>query len=412
MKKNQYELDHATSVFAYGYSEMRKSNIRLTVTVNQEIDSKILQISSDQIVKKYPDFFVYIVETRSNIKLAPLEELPKVLEDHSNFLNMSWKDMKKKAVNIFYTKHTVTLEYFHGISDANGGFFILKELINHYFGLVNQKELSFDGSQNQYDFQNAYESMISSKKIKKIKYSQMKTTFFINSPQDVRRLKKTTYEVDLTEIKNLATNHKVTVTQLLAAIQIEALNRIKKNNDSKRSNRIKLSIPVNLRNYYKSSTLRNFVWNIDVAPVVSDEKNNICDLAQDIHLDMNKKLNRYYLEDFISPTVKLASLKIVRRLPIRIKKLFIKTSLNYLGQKTTMTMSNLGIKKFPIEIEGEIKDITMMFSPKPKSAYSCGIVSYNNKLSITYVRALNTPVLERMVEDVLDELNIQYKKMA
>ena len=72
----------------------------------------------------------------------------KVSKDNLEYLDISWKDMEKKAVKVLYTKHSISLEFFHGISDASGGFFILKDLIIEYLCMHNQSDYLYDCNKN------------------------------------------------------------------------------------------------------------------------------------------------------------------------------------------------------------------------------------------------------------------------
>lgn len=407
ISEKQFELDQAAYIFTYGYSDRRNSMIRLTVILTTSIDSILLQNAADNTVKKYPEFFVSLLETKNEIKLITTKKRIKILKNNSNILTMTWDDMKENATRILFTQDSIILEFFHGISDANGGLFIIKELITEYLTLSNTIS-SCNKNNHEINFSNSYIDLKTNENKSNLKVPNVHSTFLIKSETELLDTPVVTnYYFRTSILITFAKKYNVSITQLLAAMLFEALNRLKMNNEKQKL--IKLSIPVNLRTYFKSNTLRNFVWNLNLA-IKNAHDDDLEAIANQIKSKMNEQLKYKNLLNSILPTVRLSKLTLIKKMPLPIKKFFIKYSLELFDKKSTMTMSNLGRVVFPEDIEKNITNVTMSFSPKPNSPYSCSIASFNDILSLSFSRTIDDDKLEKTFECVLNEINISFDK--
>ena len=69
-----------------------------------------------------------------------------------------------------------------------------------------------------------------------------------------------------------------------------------------------------------------------------------------------------------------------------------------------MTFSNLGVWNLPDNLKPYIQQCSMVFSPKPSTPYSCGVVSVENALTLTLTRSIKEPLLESRILQILGKV--------
>lgn len=69
-----------------------------------------------------------------------------------------------------------------------------------------------------------------------------------------------------------------------------------------------------------------------------------------------------------------------------------------------MTFSNLGVWQIPNTMKPYIKQCSVVFSPKPTTPYSCGLVSIGNNLTLTLTRSIKEPLLESRILQILEKV--------
>ena len=98
---------------------------------------------------------------------------------------------------------------------------------------------------------------------------------------------------------------------------------------------------------------------------------------------------------------KIYELKIMKILPVSIKKWLVQTVLALPVTGNSLTFSNLGAVFLPEELKAHIAGLSMAFSTKPESPYSCSAISIGDKLCLSFLRTIKEPVLETQFEKIL-----------
>lgn len=182
----------------------------------------------------------------------------------------------------------------------------------------------------------------------------------------------------------------------------------KKEVKARRQRSIKIFLPVDLRNFFPSKTLRNFV--LYATPEIDPRKGNytLKEIVNSVKHQLGEQLTEDNLRARVTYNVQLERKLIVKILPLFLKRLLMK-SIFFLNEKSTcMTISNLGIITVPKEMEPYIERFDCILSPRKNSPYNCGITSYGDKLYINFIRNTKQPVLEKGFFELLEKLNLNF----
>ena len=148
---------------------------------------------------------------------------------------------------------------------------------------------------------------------------------------------------------------------------------------------IKVCIPVNLKKYFKSTTVSNFFSYITLETTLNKEQ--FCDFDNIIEFVKNDFKNRL-TEDKISQTmsanVKWGNNFFVRIIPLILKDIILKISYMEIRKYTTITLSNVGRVSVLPEYKNYIDKFLFLLAPEPVEKIKCSACSYENKLIFTF----------------------------
>jgi hypothetical protein len=164
---------------------------------------------------------------------------------------------------------------------------------------------------------------------------------------------------------------------------------------------IRLSIPVDLRKRFSSSTLRNFMLPVTVYAGNAREKTSLSALCQSFDKQLKENVNKEYLSALATTYVKMAKSKVIAALPLFFKRWIVQTFFSLSKGGNCMTFSNLGVWRIPDAMKPYVERCSVVFSPKPTAPYSCGVVTIGNTLTMTLTRNIKEPLLEARALQVL-----------
>ena len=222
-------------------------------------------------------------------------------------------------------------------------------------------------------------------------------------------LSLTCFRIPLAAALEAAHRHHCTLTVFMSAVMMQALLRLQneKNPNTKRQKRIKLLIPVNLRNLFPSSTLRNFaMYTIpELDPRLGAYSfDEICRIIQH---KMGTEFTAKHMSCVIATNVNDERNPLVRLIPLPLKNAVMKAIFDSVGEKKScLTLSNLGSVKVPEEMAGYIRRFDFILGAQAAAPYNCGMLSYGDTVYINFIRTIQDAELERHFYAVLKEMGL------
>jgi NRPS condensation-like uncharacterized protein len=205
--------------------------------------------------------------------------------------------------------------------------------------------------------------------------------------------------ISSTKMIELARSKGLKMTQYFAALMMYVIHstQIKYREQLKGNNTpVKIFVPVNLRKHFPSETLRNFSNFVKTDMVMDNPDITLDELFEHAKKQFDEGLTKSELIRKMSENVAFEKNIVLRFMPYVIKKYALKIGYNMLGNKlNTMSLTNIGQIKFPKSMEPYIKDVTAAVNAGYYNAVNCSILSYNDKLKITFTRSIIETTIEK-----------------
>ena len=396
-------LDNAAKIYPAASRRKWNAVFRLSATLNEKIDPKVLQSALEVTAKRFPSIAMRLKKGLFWYYLEEVTESPKVQEEDSfPCKKMPRSELKVCAFRVLYYENRISTEFFHSLTDGNGGMVFLKTLVAEYLcqkekicikntdGVLDRNELPMDSELE--DSFLKYSGNVSASR-------REPTAYKIRGEREMDGfLHITTGIIDSKEILEKAKEHKVSLTVYLISVLIKSICKIQdKHVKIKAAKRhVKILVPVNLRNFFESSSLRNFV--LYVTPGINPKMGDYSfeEILKAVYHQMGSELTEKQLNSRITANVKVEKSAILKVMPLFIKNFAMKTAYNLVGEsKSCLTLSNLGVITLPEEMSEYVPRMDFLLGPQAIQNYSCAVLSYKDKLYINLSRTTIKPELEK-----------------
>lgn len=408
-------LDNAAKIYPAARRRNWTNVFRLSATLTEDVDKDALQRALDITVRRFPSIAVRL---KTGMFWYYIEEIPKapdIMDEKPYPLSrMFFDDIRKCALRVLVYQKRIAVEFFHALTDGNGGLIFLKTLLCEYVKEKYKENVTpWDGILNVLDEPTPEELEDSFLKYSGgVKATRADTTAFkLTGTRELDGyVTNTTFIFDSADIIKMAKEMKVTVTSLFSAIMLTAAARIqeKKVRNIKRRKPVKILIPVNLRKMFPSCSLRNFV--LYVTPGIDPRygEYTVQEAASLIQSQMAIMNTPKQMRARIAKNVGDEKALIIKLMPLFIKNLAMKMVFNAVGErKSCFALSNLGVCTLPPEIDKYVTKMGFVLGVQAKAPYNTGLITYKDKMYLNFVRNIKEPLLEREFYQVLKELNIK-----
>lgn len=399
-----FRLDNSGKIFPEVSSHRETNVFRVAVSLTEKIDNVLLQQAVDTILARYPMFKVKLKKGffwsyfDYNSKPFRVEELK-----HYVCGEINPKKNNGYLFRVMYRNTDIVIEMFHSLADGAGVILLLKALTYEYMVLAG-KDVKPDNlvpTKNQRPSMEEYEDA-------NTKFYDKKNKKHVPEKR-AYRIKGTPLSEDLTGIIsgtmstsrmiNLARENNMTITEYFTALmmytiyvtQIQYRGQIKSNQSP-----VKIFVPVNLRKHFPSNTLRNFSNFVKVGMVMTEDDISFENLKTLVKDQFEKGMTKRELIRKMSENVKFEKNIFLRFTPYFLKKYALKIGYNMLGMKlNTMSLTNIGKVDFPESMQPYVYDVTAGVYSGKFNTVNCSIMSYQDRLKISFTRSIVETTIER-----------------
>ncbi|MBN2547201.1 MAG: hypothetical protein JXB50_15470 [Spirochaetes bacterium] len=397
-----YPLDNLAKIFPTNSSVRLTTLFRLSVSMNAPIKISILQDAFNHLLKRFPyfkvqlksGFFWYYFQSNPNI--------PKIMvESKYPCMNMSFKKNGVLPFRLKAFKNRISVEFSHILTDGTGALSFLKALIAEYLKLsgVMIKNLEDIININDKPDEKEWEDSFLEHYHKNIPKPHNGSKAYHIPYRLIEKGKYyiTTGILPLNKIIKITKEKNVSITDFFVSLFFEAIQNLYFSNSIKNKNRnpICISIPINLRNIYPSSTLRNFF--LTVTPEIDPRlgKFSFDEILQKVHHFLRIEIDKKYINQQIKRNVGGEVNPVIRVLPLFIKNLVLSFIYSREDKLVTSNFSNLGKVTLPETISDYISGFDLYPPPNPNYKISCTAISFKDRLSITFGKLIEETDIER-----------------
>ena len=410
-------LDNAAKIYPAARTSNWTNVFRLSATLKDEVDREVLQSALDVTVRRFPSIAVRLRRGTFWYYLEEIPHAPAVKDEKSYPLaRMPFDDIRSCAFRVIIYKKRIAVEFFHALTDGNGGMVFLKTLVAEYlsekYGAIIPNELGvldrleIPKEEELEDCFPKHSGKIAASRKEADSYriwGESEKDGFCNN---------TTFIIDSEALTDLAHSYGVTVTAVIAAAFIKAGINLQNEEiySVKRKKPVKVLIPCDLRRIYGSKTLRNFV--LYSTPGVDPRLGEYTfrEISEIVYKQMSLDITQKNMSSRIKTNVKDEENMILKLTPLFIKNIVMKAVFTMCGEKKSMlTVSNLGVVKIPDKMAEFVERFDFVLSVQSSAPYNAGVLSYGGKTYINVIRNIRESRLEKQLYSVLRKEGIDVK---
>lgn len=414
-----FPVDNAGQIFIPIHSPMEPTISRIAVDLNEEVDSGLLQKAVGIIIKRFPYFQVYLKRTPFKYVFKRTHDIPAIEKDTrwtNRYINFFEKNFLFK---VKYTEKTIAVELSHILSDGFGTMTFLMALLLQYFKL---KGLAFSSKEvediikpesplDSEEWECPYRKTFSPEGPKLKFYSGA----FIPGGSMIRQDKyfSTIFRMDLNKARILAKEKHATLNVFMAAIYTSAIEKLyfenKKDGHIKKPVPIRIQIPVNLRRYYPTKSLKNFSYVYSPEFFPEKEPLSIDELIRFISASISHERHSGSVENQIARNLRFEENPFFKYAPLFIKDALFRFFYFIFSRNTySGIITNLGNISLPPTMEKLIDSFSILPGSSRFLGRIAAIYSYKEELVLNIGSLIKDLHMENTIADLLTKLDISY----
>lgn len=397
-----YKLDLSAIVYPTLQRRDFSSVYRLSVVLKEAIDPDLLQQALDMTLPRFPTYKVAIRKGLFWRYLEPNNRPgPYVRKDIKNpCMPMHFKGSNRYLIRIYYYENRIALEAHHCLGDGTGGMCLLQTLTAVYLGLLGhpvQPEgfvLDIAQEPDPEELEDAY---------MRYAHAQVCPPRPAEKTYRVRGTKEPFYTLNIIdgilsvrEVMAVARKYNASITEYLNAVLLYALLQKQSADFHIRLRPVRIAMPVNLRRFFPSRTLRNFITM--VYPFVDPRLGEYTfeEIVVHVHNYMRYYINKNMLRGDITTNASTQRNPVIRVVPLFIKDFVVRTFYTRVQDKNSSAgLTNMGALHVPEDMKPYIERFDIYMGQPFSSRTNCAIISFEDILTINFASSIVEADVER-----------------
>ena len=400
-------LDNAAKIFPPTSSSRDPKVFRFACELYETVDAQILQHALDRTVERFPFYqsilkkglFWYYFE-ESTLHPAVTEE------DRNPCAPIYSADRPGLLFRVCYYKKRINLEVFHALADGMGAVHFLRTLVAFYLAekhpdAAGESVSSGGGASSQEQIrQDAFEKYYDQKK--NIRNQRAERAYRIRGP----RLTENRFGVmegvlSVKSVLSIAHECRASLTEFLTALLICSIHDGMTVRDCARP--VVVTVPVDLRNYFKTQTARNFFGIIHVSHPFNTGGDSFPEVLANVRRSFQEQLNSETMLEIINRYSALENNFLIKTIPLEIKIPCLKLAGRHAAGEETTAVSNLGKIVMPSGMDAHIRLFSVMVGTRRPQLCLC---SFGDMLTISYSAQLESTDIPRRFFRRLADLGV------
>lgn len=406
-------LDNAALIFPAIRQRRWVNAFRVSATLTEPVDPILLQQAVTDLMPRFPSMYVRLKTGVFWYYLEELDAPPTVREDYAYPLTlMQEKELRTCCLRVMYFQDRIAVEFFHALTDGNGGVVYLKTLTARYLTL--RYGVDIPAAEGILDWREPprpeeLEDSFVRHSNGVVLNDREPNALRLGGTYEPNFLHLTTGVIPTEALLSVAHAHGATVTVFLAAVMAETIQiwQAERCPDRRRRKPVKVTIPINLRRLYRSSTLRNFVLTLNpgVDPRMGDY--TLDELIRRMAAQLAAEGTPQQMAGRIAANVNPQQLALLRAVPLPIKNIVMRIVYNMRGEsKGCINLSNLGAVRLPAPMSPFVRRMEFIIGPQRSYPNNCSVASFEGETYVNMIRNIRESELERRFFSRLVELGV------
>lgn len=400
-QKKWFKLDNAGKLYPAIANSRWSSTFRFSVVLKEPIDPQTLQAATDRVLPRFPSmavrmrrgFFWYYLEANHG-------QLEVIADVGHPCMRFRWNENNGFLLRVLHYRNRISVEFFHSITDGTGGITFLKTLAAEYLRLRGHRIPATEGllDLKRKPSPGEMEDAFQRAPLPKVKLSRRETRayHFPGELEPPHTLHVTVAEMPFQAVRQCSKALGISPTEYLTAVLLYVAYRQQEREGPKKKRPLRVSVPVNMRNYFQTETLRNFSFfvNPEIDPRLGEY--TFEEIARNVHAFMQYSLNPKLLFAGIATNVSDEKNIFLRLFPLPIKNLAINTVFRYVGERAfTTTLTSIGQIKAPPEMMAHVSRFEVMLGASATPGCNCALISTRDSLLLVFTRNQSEATLPR-----------------
>ena len=380
-----YRLDNVGKFYSSQAGSSAQTVFRYAATMADDVDPAALQRALDRTVDVFPGFNVCL---RSGMFWHYLEQAPRppaVTQENLPICFGLHVDAKSVLIRVSWFRARINLEVSHMVSDGRGSLSFFKALLYAYveerYGVEGLPQ-EYDGS----DHQKAEDSFDKYFERDKAAATHAPKVYRLTGWRDAADPTYLEYHLPVRSVLDLARGHGVSLTSLVIAAIMCAIRAEMPRRERHRA--IRLDVPVDLRQHFKSTTTKNFFGLAFVSYVPGDEDEPVERIAAKVQEQLRVATDPESLKPRMNRMIALEKNPLLRLAPLFAKDFILGLANRLAARDVTTTMSNLGPIRIDERLAPYIRDVNILTSTTGLNFLMC---AFGDDLSIGISTVYSNP---------------------
>lgn len=396
-------LDNAAKIYPAASSRRWHALFRLSATLTEPVDPDVLLQAQRRMVRRFPSFYVRLRRGMFWYYLEGVDECAAVEPDgESPCMPLQRREKRGLRLRVRYRGNRIAVEFFHAITDGTGGLCFLKTLVAEYLSLrygvaIPRGDGVLDCDEPPHGAE-LDDSFLANAGDIAIDRTEANAYHLSGDLEPDGFIHLTTACVPLAAVTARAKAFGVSLTAYLTALLIDAACQLQQEDGTARRRRrpIKICVPVNLRRFFPSETLRNFSSYVNPGVETRLGTYTLEEIVQAVHHYMGTEATAKRLGAKFTANVSSERNAALRLAPLFLKNVAMKCAFLMVGdRKTTTILSNLGLVTLPDAMAAHVSRMEFVLGPLSRNPVACAALSYGDTLCLNLTSTLREPALER-----------------
>lgn len=406
-------LDNAALIFPAIRRRNWNNVFRQSVTLTEAVDPALLQRAVDELMPRFPSFYLRLRRGVFWYYLEAVDAPPRVQEDYAYPLTFMTKgEMSRCCLRVLYYRNRIAVEFFHVLSDGGGAMVYLKTLTARYLALrygaiipAADGVLDIGEPPDPEELEDSFQ-----------RYAADHPAFCPETPAyrlpGKRELgtfmRLVTGVVPADRLRDLAHEYGCTVTVLLAAVMAQCVLEMQaERTPKKRQKPVKITIPVDLRRLFPSKTLRNFALTVNPGVDPRLGTYTLEEICKTFTHQLAAEITPQRMAGRIAENVAPQRNLLLKATPIFLKTPVMRAVYNRRGERLgCLNISNLGVQKLPAAMAPYVERMEFIIGVQYSYPNNCSVVTCQGQTIISMIRNTESADLERRFFSRLVELGV------
>ena len=386
-----YKLDNAGTLYSALQREEYSAIYRFSAWMTEMVDPALLQRAIDRCMPRFPGFSVRIRRGFFWYYFEPnTAPGPFLKPDVANPCQpVRFREDNGYLVRFYYYRSRISFEAFHALADGTGGLVFFRTLLAEYLRLRGRDIpcgpgiLDVAEPPRREELEDAYARYAGGAargaRLVKRAYPNL------GEPEPFYTFHVTMGFAPVDALKGKAKEYQASLTEYLCAVLLHVLLEKQRREKPHRERPVALAVPIDLRAFFPSETLRNFI--LTVQPVIDPALGaySFSDIVSQVHHYMRLHINRQELRALFTRNVRYQTNRALQVIPRILKNPLMAYNYRTRGVRPySATFTNPGVFRVPPEMAPHIGHMEVVLGQATVARPHVSAISYGNTMEITF----------------------------